>query len=398
MNNYVWKIYLLAFGGFLAGTSEFVIAGILEVIANDLKITLSAAGQLVTVFSLVFAFGTPLLVAATSRIERKTLLMITLLVFAVGNFLPALDHRVGVLLVSRVILAVCSGVFTVAALTLASHLAPPEKRGSAIASIIMGFSSSLVIGVPLGRVIANFFDWHDLFIGIGIGGIMIMLGISKWIPRLDGQKATPLSIQLSVLKDRRVSSALLVTFFWIMGYSIVYTYISPYLLTHAHMDPAWVSAGLFAFGIFSLIGSRIGGYGADKWGAPTTLITSLLLHVLVLVLFAFVQPPLALVLTIMMLWSASAWATAPVQQFRLITLAPGASEIVLSLNTSILQAGMAAGAAVGGAIVNSLSVIYVGWAGAISVLVACLTALYSLRIGTKSNPQLVYDATEERVI
>ncbi|RUS49049.1 MFS transporter [Cohnella sp. AR92] len=394
MKNKVWNIYLLALGGFLAGTSEFVIAGILDVIANDLNITLSAAGQLVTVFSLVFALGTPLLVAATSRIERKTLLMVTLLIFAFGNFLPVFSQGVWGLWASRVILALCSGVFTVAALTLAAHLSPPEKRGGAIASIIMGFSSSLVIGVPLGRVCANLFDWHDMFVGIGIGGILILLGIFKWIPKLDGQETVPIRVQLSVLKDRRVSSALMVTFFWIMGYSIVYTYLSPYLLTHDHIASSWVSAGLFAFGVFSLIGSRLGGYGADKWGVPTTLITSLLLHVLVLVLFAFMQLPLAIVLTIMMLWSASAWATAPVQQFRLITLSPGASDIVLSLNTSILQAGMAAGAAVGGAIVNGLSVIFIGWAGACSILIACLTAFYSLKIGVKSNSHTVYNATE----
>jgi DHA1 family putative efflux transporter-like MFS transporter len=362
-----------------------VIAGILDVIAADAKISLSAAGQLVTVFSLVFALGTPVLVAATSRIERKRLLVATLLVFAAGNLLPFVARDIVSLLASRVVLAICSGVFTVAALTLAAHLAPAERRGSAIATIVMGFSSSLVIGVPLGRAIAALLDWHALFLGIGVGGIAVAFGIAKWVPELEGQAPVALNVQLAIMRNRGVASALLVTFFWIMGYSAVYTYVSPFLLDHAHMAPYWVSVGLFAFGVCSLIGSRLGGYGADKWGVPTTLTSSLLLHALALLSIAIMHPPLVIVLALMMLWSASAWATAPVQQFRLIALAPGASDIALSLNTSVLQAGMAAGAALGGAVVSRFSVASIGSVGAAGVLVGCVVALYSLRTAKRHS-------------
>ncbi|MBD3917353.1 MFS transporter [Paenibacillus sp. PR3] len=382
---YYWRVYLLAAGGFLVGTSEFVIAGVLDRIAVDLKIPISLAGQLVTVFSLVFALGTPLLVAVTSRVERKKLLSISLFVFIIGNLLALFSQDISLLMASRVILAVSSGIYTVTALTLAAHLAPVEKKGGVIATVIMGFSSSLIIGVPMGRVIANTFDWHYLFAIVAGGGVLIIIAISKWIPHLEGHRPVSLGIQLSSIKDRSISITLSVTFFWIMGYSIVYTYISPYLLAHTHLPNNWVGIGLFAFGIFSIIGSRFGGYGADRWGTSAMLISSLLLHALVLLLFELTHPSQFVSLILMMLWAGSSWATAPVQQLSLIVLAPQASEILLSLNTSILQIGMAAGAAAGGAIVARFSVIHIGWAGAVSVLIACATAVYLQRSGHRAE-------------
>lgn len=66
----VWKIYILALISFLVGTSEYIIAGILDKISASLAISVVAAGQLITVFSLVYALGTPVLIALSARWER----------------------------------------------------------------------------------------------------------------------------------------------------------------------------------------------------------------------------------------------------------------------------------------------------------------------------------------
>ncbi|MCI2455305.1 MFS transporter, partial [Listeria monocytogenes] len=58
MSNTV-KIYILAIVSFLVGTSEYIISGILDNISESLGITIAAAGQLITIFSLVYAIFTP---------------------------------------------------------------------------------------------------------------------------------------------------------------------------------------------------------------------------------------------------------------------------------------------------------------------------------------------------
>ncbi|WP_199620181.1 MFS transporter [Paenibacillus alkalitolerans] len=372
-----WKIYLLAIISFLVGTSEFIIAGILDKVAEDIGVTVSAAGQLITVFSLAYAFGTPFLMAVTARMERRKLLLYSLGVFVIGNgiavVLPGFEFLIG----SRIILALSTGVFVVTALTVASKLAPAGKQGGAIATLVMGFSTSLIIGVPLGRVIASVYDWKMIFGGIGVLALLAILAISFSIPRTDGEEPVPLRKQMALLKDKKIIVALTVTFFWIAGYSVTYTYISPFLLTVTGMSESVVSAALFAFGIASLIGSKLGGYSTDKWGVSRTLIGGMLLHAVTLVLISLTAQYSAVMFALLMLWAFSAWSSGPTQQVNIINLAPEASGIILSLNTSMLQFAMAAGAGIGGIVVGQASLASVSWIGAASVAIAAGTAAAS---------------------
>jgi DHA1 family putative efflux transporter-like MFS transporter len=382
----LWKIYMLAVVSFLVGTSEFIIAGILDKVAENIGISLSAAGQLITVFSLTYAFGTPVLMAITARVERRKLLLYSLGVFVIGNAIAVALPGFEFLIASRIILALSTGVFVVTALTVASKMAPPEKQGSAIATLVMGFSTALIIGVPLGRVIASAYDWKTNFGGIGILGLLAMLAIFFAIPRTEGEEPVPLRKQLTLLKEPRIFVALSVTFFWIAGYSITYTYISPFLLTVTGMSEKGVSVGLFAFGIASLIGSKLGGYSTDKWGVSRTLIGGMLLHTAALILLSLESQSSAFVFPLLLLWAFSAWSSAPTQQYHLMTLAPEASGIMLSLNSSVLQFAMAAGAGIGGIVVNQASLASISWIGAAGVAIAAGTASVSLRL-SRSRPR-----------
>lgn len=376
--SYVWKIYMLAVVSFLVGTSEFIIAGILDKVAEDIGVSVSAAGQLITVFSLSYAFGTPILMAVTARLERRKLLLYSLGLFVIGNAitvaLPGFEFLIG----SRIVLALSTGVFVVTALTVASKMAPPEKQGSAIATLVMGFSTALIVGVPIGRLVAAAYNWKTIFGGIGVLGVLAMLIIFFTIPRTEGEEPVPLRNQLALLKQPRIALALSVTFFWIAGYSIAYTYISPYLLSVKGMSEQGVSIGLFAFGIASLFGSKLGGYGTDKWGFPRTLVGGMLFHSAALILLSLAAPSPAVVFPLLMLWSFSAWSSGPTQQYHLITLAPEASGIIISLNTSVVQLAMAAGAGIGGVVVKQVSLTSISWIGAAAVAVAAGTAAASL--------------------
>lgn len=391
-----WKIYMLAIVSFLVGTSEFIIAGILDKVADDIGVSVSAAGQLITVFSLAYAFGTPVLMALTARVERRKLLLYALGVFVVGNgiavALPGFEFLVG----SRIILALSTGVFVVTALTVASKLAPPDRQGSAIATLVMGFSTALIVGVPLGRVVAAVYDWKTIFAGIGALGILAMLVISFAIPRTDGEEPVPLRDQLALLKQPRIAVALSITFFWIAGYAIAYTYISPFLLSVTGMSERGVSAGLFAFGIASLIGSKLGGFGTDKWGVPRTLIGGMMLHAAALISLSLAAHSPAVVFVLLMVWSFSAWSSGPTQQYYLISLAPQASGIMLSLNTSVLQLAMAAGAGIGGVVVEQASLTAISWIGAAGVAVAAGVAAVSLGLSRSRTDSKL--STEERAL
>lgn len=368
----IWKVYVLALISFLVGTSNYIVSGILDRIAETLGTSVAAAGQLITVYSLAYAIGTPILMALTAKMDRRKLLLYSLGLFIAANLLTFILSGFGFFIAARIITALGAGVVTVNALSIAAKIAPPGKQASAIANVTMGITASLIIGVPLGRMVASAFGWKAVFLAIAIVGVIAMLVIAAVIPRMQGDKPVPLIKQFALLKKPQVLVALAITFFWLGGYSLAYTYISPFLLDVTHLNESLISAALFVFGIASLIGSKVGGYSADKQGIKYTLVSGMVLHVISLILLSLVGQSVIAVFAILILWSFAAWSSAPAQQFNLISLVPESSGVMLSLNSSMMQLAMAVGAGIGGLIVNRVSLASITWFGLLGVVIAII--------------------------
>ncbi|MEK6462037.1 MFS transporter, partial [Heyndrickxia faecalis] len=372
------KIYILAIVSFLVGTSQYIISGILDNISESLGITLAAAGQLITIFSLVYAIFTPVLMAITSRMDKRKLMIYSLGLFVIGNILAFILPGYGFFIVSRIIMAFGAGMVVVTALTIAEKIAPKGKKASAIATVIMGLTASLIIGVPLGRMTSEVLGWKAVFGGIALLGLVAMVIISLTIPKIQVEKLTPLNQQLALLKKPKVVLGLAITFFWLGGYSIVYTYLSPYLLNISGVSDKLLSGVLLIFGIASLVGSKFGGFSTDRWGVRFTLIGGMILHITMLVLLSIVTHSYVGVLVILILWSFAAWSTGPTQQYHLATIEPESSSVLLGLNQSMMQLAMAAGAGIGGIFVERISLTSITWLAALGVTIAIgLTILTS---------------------
>ncbi|MHA2857743.1 MFS transporter [Paenibacillus lautus] len=372
-----WKIYVLAIVSFLVGTSEYIISGVLDKIADSLGITITAAGQLITIFSLVYAILTPVLMALTAKVERRKLLVYSLGVFVVANLLSFALPGYIPFVIARVLMAMGAGMVVVTALGIAAKIAPPGKQASSIATVVMGFTASLIIGVPLGRVAAAAFGWKSVFGLIAVLGILSMFVLHKAIPKTTGDAPVPLLQQFALLKKPKVALGLAITFFWLGGYSVAYTYLSPYLLNVSGLNEQWISSALFAFGIASLIGSKFGGFSTDRWGVQLTLIGGMLLHIIALIVLSFTNAgaSVMLVFAVLVIWSLAAWSSGPTQQYNLVQLEPNSSGVMLGLNQSMMQLSMAAGAGIGGIAIERISLSSIAWIGAAGVAIAAVVSL-----------------------
>ncbi|AWB46504.1 MFS transporter [Paenibacillus sp. CAA11] len=381
----VWKVYVLALVSFLVGTSEYIISGILDQIAAAMGVSVAAAGQLITVFSLAYAIGTPIIMAATAKLDRRKLMLYALGLFILGNLLSFALPSFELFLAARIVMALGAGTVVVTALSIAAKIAPSGKQASSIATVTMGFTASLIIGVPLGRVIASALDWKAVFLGIGLAGLLAMVILAVAIPSVQGDAPVPLLKQFALLKNPKVALGLIITFFWLGGYSIAYTYISPYLLDYAKIPEDLLSAALLAFGIASLFGSKVGGYTADKRGIAATLLGGMGLHIVALAALPFVAHSIPLLFVFLILWSFAAWSTGPTQQYNLVTVMPESSGVMLSLNQSTMQLSMAAGAGVGGIAVTHVSLGSITWFGVAGVFIAVLAVMFMFKAKSKSR-------------
>ncbi|XRD25418.1 MFS transporter [Lysinibacillus fusiformis] len=307
--NKTWLIFFLAIISFLAGTDEYIIAGILDKIAETNDMSIASAGQLITAFSISFGLLTPLVIVLTRKMDRKKLLMIALIIFSLSNFLVATFGDYVVMFSARITSGISAGLIEVTLLTIATSIADSEKKGSAIATIITGFSMSLIIGVPLGRFLASIMDWRFIFIALSVLGILSLLLIYKLIPSMQVEEEKSLKEQLKILKNNRITFILIVTFLWMFSYSIVFSYISPYLLQVVKVSSNTVSIALLIYGLSSLVGSKLGGFSTDKYGAIKTIFLGMGINAIGLISFSLLGESSWVFLIPLIIWGIAAWSS-----------------------------------------------------------------------------------------
>ncbi|MED4253536.1 MFS transporter [Priestia megaterium] len=367
------KIYILALISFLVGTSQYIISGILDKMADALGVSIGAAGQLITVFSLVYAIGTPILMVLTSKMERRKLLIYTLFVFIVGNLLSVIVPGYGLFMIARIIMALSTGVAVVTVLSIAAKIAPANKKASSIATVVMGFTASLIIGVPIGRFITSTYGWKFVFIGIALLVLFVIFIVINTIPKMNGDASIPLKRQIAMFKKPKIALALSITFFLMTGYAIIFTYLSPFLVNTVGMSDHLLSITFLVLGVASLFGSKLGGLSADKKGVIFTLKRGLLVNLTSLVVLLFISHSNIAVFIILTVWSFAAWSSGATQQYNLATILPESSDVLLGLNQSMMQLGFAFGAGLGGVIVGQISLSSITWFSALSVVFASIT-------------------------
>jgi predicted MFS family arabinose efflux permease len=375
-------LYTLALGTFAIGTESFMIAGLLPGIAADLKVSVAQAGLLVTAFALTYALGGPLLAILSGNLERRRVLVGGMAVFALGNALAYASHSYTGLLAARIVLALTAGLYMPSANALASVLAPPERRGQALAIVNGGMTLAIIAGVPLGTLLGTHLGWHATFGAVAVLSLLVAVVLALRLPNNIGAGVAPadLTARLQAARQPGVLPTLLVTLLWGIGTYAPLTFLAPYLAQVAGMPASGMSSVMLLWGVSAAIGLGIGGRATDRFGSFNVVIPALTLLMLSFYYLSALAGaghwPLLATLPGIALWGMATWGFFPAQQNMLVNrggvaLAP----VVLSLNASFQYAGYALGAVVGGWTVAHLSAGAVGWVAGSFELAAIVLAL-----------------------
>ncbi|MGH3236578.1 MAG: MFS transporter, partial [Streptosporangiaceae bacterium] len=369
------RVAVLALGTFAIGTDGFVIAGILPGIARDVHTTAAAAGLLVTAFALAYAIAAPVLTAAAARFGRRNVLVAGMAVLAAANLAAAAAPGYHALMAARVAAALGAALYSPIAMATAVQLSPPAERGRALSLVLAGMTVSLVAGVPAGSLLGSLASWRWTFILVAALAALCGLGVRILLPRIPASPAAPLSARLALLRRPVVVASLGATFAWITGAFTIYTFIAPVLTAATGWTGPAISGLLLAYGAAAVAGNALGGQAADRWGARRSIVIALSSLVVSLTAVAYAAQrgpaagtPIAIIAVIA--WAGAGWSLTPAQAHRLIALTPAAGPEVLSLNTSVVYLGIAAGAALGGTVLSHLGVPQLALAGAALQLLA----------------------------
>jgi predicted MFS family arabinose efflux permease len=380
----------IALGTFATGTESFMIAALLPGLAKDLSVTLTAAGQLVTVFGLTYAISSPALSALTAGIGRRNLLLISMTAFALANFFAGTATGFWQLLAARVLLAAAAGLYVPSASALAGAIVTPQRRGTALAIVNGGTSIAVALGVPLGAVVGHTLGWRMTFTGVGIMASIAIAGLFFGIPRgVDSGLSVPsLRDRVAVIRQVPLLTGFLVTLLWATGAYTVYTYFTPYLTTVTGIDSAHVGTAFFVWGVSAVIGLFLGGALGDRFGSRAVMIPAFALLTLAFVGLSaighYLSGPTALasVAAALVIWGVAAWGFFPAQQSRLMQIAGlKTAPIALSLNASFMYLGFSLGAMLGSLVLMHASITALGLAGAVCEIAAALIVLFTVSRG-----------------
>ncbi|MEY9931048.1 DHA1 family inner membrane transport protein [Catenulispora sp. GP43] len=367
----------LAIGAFGIGTTEFVPMGLLPEIAGDYGVSIPSAGLLVTGYALGVVAGAPVMTALGTRLGRKTMLMLLMGLFVLGNVLSALAPSFGLMLVGRIVTALAHGAFFGIGSVVAAELVAPEKKAGAIAAMFTGLTVANIVGVPLGTFVGQAVGWRVTFgivAGLGVAGLV---GIAKLVPPLPRPQGAHLRRELAAFRNTQVVLAMAMTVLGFGGVFAAITYIAPMMTKVAGYSDGAVTWLLVLFGIGMFLGNLVGGRYADRKLMPM-LFTALGGLAVVLALFTFTAHDKILAALTILLIGALGFATVPPLQKRVLDQAHGAPTLASAVNIGAFNLGNALSAWLGGVVISAgFGYTAPNWVGAVLAGSALLLALWS---------------------
>lgn len=389
----VWLLALL-FAAFVFYTDDYVIAGVLPEIATDLQVSQSAAGQLVTVFSLTVAFGAPAAAVLVARWPRRLLFTLALTLFVVANVVAAVTTSYGLLMAARVLAATAAAMATSALFAAAAVLAPAERQGRYLATVALGVTGSVAVGVPLSTWIGGLWGWRATFAAMAAAGVLALVVLMVFLPRVAPAPAVPLRTQLRALASVPVTLGLLANALTVTGSMVLLTYLAPFLADLAGAEPQARGLVFAVAGFAGMAGIWLGGIASDRWGPDRTLVVGTVAFVAVMAGFMLLWPwrpvPLWSVLPLSALWCGASFWPIPAIQTRLLGLAGPVGPQVLAMNASASYLGASAGGVIGGLLLAGVGTVVLPPAAAVLGLGALLVlrlAVGAARRRSSGRPQ-----------
>jgi len=376
------SILILAIAAFVIVTTEYLIVGLLPALSRDLAISISAAGQLVTLFAFtVMLFGPPL-TAWLSHLDRKKLFVAILIVFALSNALAAVAPNIWVLALARFIPALALPVFWGTASETAGQLAGPAKAGQAVSRVYLGISAALLFGIPLGTVAANSIGWRNSFWMLAALSLLMAAALWALMPAVARSPRMNFKQQARLFREPYFLANVVLSIVVFTAMFTAYTYLADILERLAGIAPAQVGWWLMGFGAIGLIGNWLGGKAVDRAPVKATAAFAALLAIGMALSVPAIGSTI-MFCAVLGLWGIAYTALFPICQVRVMSSTTHSQALAGTTNVSAANAGIGIGAMLGGVVIPTLGLDKIGYVSAAIAVLAVVIAPLVASLGRK---------------
>ncbi|EBL4878538.1 sugar transporter [Salmonella enterica subsp. enterica serovar Kentucky] len=372
------RVVTLAIAAFIFNTTEFVPVGLLSDIAESFHMQTAQVGIMLTIYAWVVAVMSLPFMLLTSQMERRKLLICLFVLFIASHVLSFLAWNFTVLVISRIGIAFAHAIFWSITASLAIRLAPAGKRAQALSLIATGTALAMVLGLPIGRVVGQYFGWRTTFFAIGMGALITLLCLIKLLPKLPSEhsgslKSLPLLFRRPALMSLYVLTVVVVT-----AHYTAYSYIEPFVQNVAGLSANFATVLLLILGSAGIIGSLVFGKLGNRHASSLVSIAIALLVVCLLLLLPAAESEAHLAI-LSIFWGIAIMVIGLGMQVKVLALAPDATDVAMALFSGIFNIGIGAGALVGNQVSLHWSMSAIGYIGAIPACAALVWAVLIFR-------------------
>ncbi|HAF5789348.1 TPA: sugar transporter [Salmonella enterica] len=372
------RVVTLAIAAFIFNTTEFVPVGLLSDIAESFHMQTAQVGIMLTIYAWVVAVMSLPFMLLTSQMERRKLLICLFVLFIASHVLSFLAWNFTVLVISRIGIAFAHAIFWSITASLAIRLAPAGKRAQALSLIATGTALAMVLGLPIGRVVGQYFGWRTTFFAIGMGALITLLCLIKLLPKLPSEhsgslKSLPLLFRRPALMSLYVLTVVVVT-----AHYTAYSYIEPFVQNVAGLSANFATVLLLILGGAGIIGSLVFGKLGNRHASSLVSIAIALLVVCLLLLLPAADSEAHLAI-LSIFWGIAIMVIGLGMQVKVLALAPDATDVAMALFSGIFNIGIGAGALVGNQVSLHWSMSAIGYIGAIPAYAALVWAVLIFR-------------------
>ncbi|EAZ4758550.1 sugar transporter [Salmonella enterica] len=372
------RVVTLAIAAFIFNTTEFVPVGLLSDIAESFHMQTAQVGIMLTIYAWVVAVMSLPFMLITSQMERRKLLICLFVLFIASHVLSFLAWNFTVLVISRIGIAFAHAIFWSITASLAIRLAPAGKRAQALSLLATGTALAMVLGLPIGRVVGQYFGWRTTFFAIGMGALITLLCLIKLLPKLPSEhsgslKSLPLLFRRPALMSLYVLTVVVVT-----AHYTAYSYIEPFVQNVAGLSANFATVLLLILGGAGIIGSLVFGKLGNRHASSLVSIAIALLVVCLLLLLPAADSEAHLAI-LSVFWGIAIMVIGLGMQVKVLALAPDATDVAMALFSGIFNIGIGAGALVGNQVSLHWSMSAIGYIGAIPACAALVWAVLIFR-------------------
>ncbi|EML1450008.1 sugar transporter [Enterobacter kobei] len=372
------RVVTLAIAAFIFNTTEFVPVGLLSDIADSFQMETAQVGIMLTIYAWVVALMSLPFMLLTSQMERRKLLIGLFVLFIASHVLSFMAWNFTVLVMSRIGIAFAHAVFWSITASLAIRLAPAGKRAQALSLIATGTALAMVLGLPIGRIVGQYFGWRTTFFAIGMGALVTLVCLIKLLPALPSEHSGSLKSLPLLMRRPALLSIYLLTVIVVTAHYTAYSYIEPFVQVVAGFSANFATLLLLILGGAGIIGSVLfGKLGNQHASLLVSGAIGLLLACLLLLMPAAGSENHLAILSLF--WGVAIMIIGLGMQVKVLALAPDATDVAMSLFSGIFNLGIGAGALVGNQISLHVSMSAIGYLGAIPALVALIWSVLIFR-------------------